>query len=159
MSSSKPILLWPPFLAVLCCQWQERIAKITEVGDISPSLTLSINCQISFLIAAVVHSQSVNSPSNQLPTSSPYLVLFFCSYVHQYFYFHIIICTSITPVLMLNCNYFASMAYLFPYLPNLLHLHTMYMFYFVIDCTFVYPICNSVVVFVALLCFILARSQ
>ena len=50
------------------------------------------------LLAAAVHSPSVNSPSNQLPTSSTYLFLFFCSFAHQFFYLHIHICTYITPV-------------------------------------------------------------
>ena len=54
--------------------WNE-LQKIAEVGDISPSLVLSI--------------------------SYPHVLLtFFCSFAHQYFYLHIIICTSITPVLI-----------------------------------------------------------
>jgi hypothetical protein len=45
-----------------------------------------------------------------------------------------------------------------PYLPDLTTFsHTVYrLFYWVIDCNFVYPMC---VVCVALLCFILAKSQ
>ena len=54
------------------------------------------------------------------------------------------------------------MAYLLPYLPNLTTFaHTVYRFFYcVINCTFVYPMCSYivVVVFVALLCFILART-
>ena len=48
---------------------------------------------------------------------------------------------SITPVLMLNCNYFASMAYLLPYLPTLTTFaHPVHRFFYcVIDCMFVYP--------------------
>jgi hypothetical protein len=53
-----------------------------------------------------------------------------------------------------------TVAYLLPYLLNLTTfayaVHRF--FYCVIDCTFVFPMCNSVV-FVTLLCFILARSQ
>jgi hypothetical protein len=66
---------------------------------ICPSLTFSISCQISLPIATDVHSPSVNSTSNQLPTSS-HICLFFCSFAHQYFYLHIVICTSITQVLI-----------------------------------------------------------
>ena len=58
--------LWPSFLPVHCCQWLEWIAKITEAGDISPSITLSISCQSSLRITAPVHSPSVNSPPNYL---------------------------------------------------------------------------------------------
>ena len=53
------------------------------------------------------------------------------------------------------------LAYLLPYLLTSFA-HTVYRFFYcVIDSTFVYPMCNSVVVFVALLCdaLILARSQ
>ena len=79
----------------------ERIAKITEVGDISHSLTLSVSCQSSLPIAAAVHSPSENSPSNQLPTYLILIfVLFFCSFAHQYFYLHILICTYNSSV---NC--------------------------------------------------------
>ena len=72
-----------------------------------------------------------------------------------------IICTSITPVLMLNCNYFRLYG-LFIALPpySSTFTHTVYRFlYCVIDCMFVYSMCNCVVECVALLCFILARSQ
>jgi hypothetical protein len=57
-------------------------------------------------------------------TSSPYYYLPSCSFAPQYFYLHIIICTSITPVLMLNCKYFASKGQFIAYPPTLLHLHT-----------------------------------
>jgi hypothetical protein len=40
---------------------------------ITPSIILRISCQSSLPIAAAVHSPSINSPSNQLPTSSPYV--------------------------------------------------------------------------------------
>ena len=60
-------------------------------------------------------------------------------------------------MLMLSCNYFASMAYLLPYLPTSAHTVLIFL-YCVIDCTFVYVL-PCVVVCVELLCFILARSQ
>ena len=81
---------------------------------LSPSLTLSISYQSSLSITVSVHSQSVNSTPT---TSSPYYYLPSCSFAPQYVYLHILICTYITPVLMLSCNYFRlSMAYLLPYL-------------------------------------------
>ena len=64
----------------------------------SPTLPLSVSCHSSLPITAAGRSPSVNSPSNILPTSSPYLFLFFCSFAHQYLYLHILICTYITPV-------------------------------------------------------------
>ena len=48
--------LWPSFLPVLRCQWLERIAKITDAGDTSPSLTSSISCQNSLPITVPVHN-------------------------------------------------------------------------------------------------------
>ena len=52
------------------------------------------------------------------------------------------------------------MAYLLPYLPYPTSVHILYIdfFYCIIDCMFVYSMCNSVVC-VELLCFILSRSQ
>ena len=45
---------------------------------------------------------------------------------------------------IVNCNCFATMAYLLPYLLTSFA-HTVYRFFYcVIDCTFVYPMCNSV---------------
>ena len=133
---------------------------------ISPSLTLSISYLRSLPIAAAVHSPSVNSPSN-LPTSSPYclylLCFSFCTPVSLLTHHHLLItiCSLITRVNLLNCNYFAIMAYLLP--TSSCHLHTLYIdilfLYCVIDCTLVYSMCNCVVVCVALLSFILARSQ
>ena len=105
---------------------------------ISPSLTLSISCQSSLPITVPVHNQSVNSTPNYLipillfitpATKFPYYYLPSCSFPPQYLYLHIIICTSITPVLMLNCNYFASMTFSLPYLSTLLHLHTLYIYF------------------------------
>ena len=70
----------------------------------------------------LIYHPSVNSPPN-LPTSSPYcFYLLCCSFAHQYHYLHttssahhhLLIYHSI--VNLLNCNYFATMAYLLPYL-------------------------------------------
>jgi hypothetical protein len=83
--------------------------------QISPSLTLSISCQSSLPITVLVHSPSVNSTPKYL---IPILIFIFCYFAPQYLHLHIIICTSITPVLMLNCNYFTTMAYVLP-LPSL----------------------------------------
>ena len=126
-----------------------NLAKITEAGDISPSLTLSISCQSSSPITVPVHSPSVNSTLNYLILIL--LCIYFCYFAPQYFYLHIIICTPITPVLMPNFNYFTSMAYLLPYLPNITTFPlTVHIFYScVIDCTFVYPLCNSMLLFLS----------
>jgi hypothetical protein len=95
--------------------------------------------QSSLPITAPVHKPifKIAHPT----TSSPYNF-----FAPQYLFLHIIICTSFTPVLMLNCNYFATMAYLLPYLPSLtIFAHTVYSFFYcVIDCTFIYPMCNTV---------------
>ena len=92
---------------------------------ISPSLTLCISCQSSFPITVPVHSQSVNRTPNYLIP----ILLFFKSFAPQCLYLHITIYTSITPVLMLNCNYFSTTAYLLLYLPNLTTFaHTVYRF-------------------------------
>jgi hypothetical protein len=80
--------------------WLEGIASRWSWKRIFPSLTLNISYPSSYLITAAVHSPSVNSPSNQ-PTSSIYCYyLLFWSFSHHYFYLHIIICISITPVLI-----------------------------------------------------------
>ena len=130
--------MWP----VECC----------TTGLISPSLTLSVSCQSSLPIAAAVHNPSVNSPSNQPPTSSPYLFSFF-----------LLFCTPVfllSQGKLLNCNYFSTMAYLLPYLLTTFA-HTVYRCSIVlvdctrvypmrnccvIDCTFVYPISNCFVI-------------
>ena len=126
---------------------------------ISSSLTLIISYQSSLPITEAVHSPSVNSPSNYLPHPHivfVYFFLLFCTPVFLLAHHHLHIYHS--SVNFLNCNYFATMAYLLPYLLTPFA-HTVYRFFYcVIDCTFVYPMCNCVV-FVALLCFILARSQ
>ena len=90
---------------------------------ISPSLTLSISYLSRLSIAAAVHSPSVNCPSNCLPHPHVFLKLFLL--------YH-------SSVDLLNCNYFATMAYLLPYLRTPFA-HTVYRFFdCVIDCTFVY---------------------
>ena len=74
-----------------------------------------------------------------------------------------IFCTSINPVI--NC-YIIIISPLWPiyFLTSLIlpHLHTLYIdfFYCINDCTFVYSMCNSVLLFVShLLCFILASCK
>ena len=102
---------------------------------ISPSLTLFISCQSSLPITA-----PVNSPHNYLIP----ILFFFCSFAPQYLYLHIIICISITPVLMLNCNCFTLWPIYCLYLPSLTAFsQTVYRFLFcVIECTFVRLMCN-----------------
>jgi hypothetical protein len=101
----------------LCCQWLERIAKISEAGVLSPSLTLSISCQSSLPITVPVHSQSVYRTLDYL---IPILLL-------TILHLSISTCTSssITPVLMLNCNYFHHL------LPTSLLLHILYIIIFI----------------------------
>jgi hypothetical protein len=60
---------------------------------------------------------------------------------------------------LLNCNYFATIGLFTALPPYAICTHCIDFFYCVIDCTFDYSLCNSVVVCVALLCFILASSQ
>ena len=80
-----------------------------------------------------------------------YLFLLFAP---QYLYLHIVICTSITSVLMLNCNYFATMVFLLPYLPNLTTFaHTVYRFFLL--CYWLY-ICLSYVLLFLSHCFALS---
>ena len=69
--------------------WNE-LQKSLQLETLSPSLTLSISCQSSFPIAAAVHSPSVNSPSNQLSTSSPY--------IYTFFYYNLLFCTPVSPL-------------------------------------------------------------
>ena len=50
---------------------------------------------------------------------------------------------------LLNCNYLPLLAYLFPYLLTSFP-HTVHRFFYcVIDCMFVYPMCNSVLSFLS----------
>ena len=56
---------------------------------------LQKSLKLETYISAAICSPFVNSPSNQLPTSSPYLFLFFCSFAHQHLYLHILICTPV----------------------------------------------------------------
>jgi hypothetical protein len=68
--------------------------------------------------------------------------LLFCTPVFLLAHHHLHIYHS--SVNLLNCNYFATMAYLLPYLRTPFA-HTVYRFFYcVIDCMFVYPTCNSV---------------
>ena len=131
---------------------------------ISPSLTLSVSCQSSLPITAAVHSPSVNSPSN-LPASSPYcFYLLFCSFAHQYFYLHIITCTSITPVLI--CKIVITLL-LWPIycLTSSRHLHTLYIYFLIFFSYCVHLTVHLFIPCVTLCCclcrtgFILARSQ
>ena len=102
---------------------------------ISPSLTLSTSCQSSSQITAPVHSLSVNSPSVNSPSNFliPIMLLIIFAPLHPSISTcTFIFCTSITPVFkLLNCNHFASMAYLLP-LPPLSYLictHCTYTFF------------------------------
>jgi hypothetical protein len=81
-----------------------------------------------------VHSPSVNSTPNYcIPMLLFIFCIYFWSFAPHYLYLHIFICTSITPVLMLNCNYFSSLAYLLTYLPNLTTFaQTMYIYFSIV---------------------------
>ena len=107
----------------------------------------------SLLGKAPVNSPSVNSPSNYL--HHPHMVfinfflLLFCTPVLLLAHRHLHIYHS--SLNLLNCNYFATMAYLLPYLLTPFA-HTVYrlsFFYCVIDYTLVYSMCNSVLLFVS----------
>ena len=146
--SPKPI---PPLVALLSssllpmtgtnCKhhWSWRL--------ISPLLTLSTSCQRSSQMTAPVHSQFVNSPSNYL---TPYTVIYLFIFAPLHPSIStctFIFCTSITP--MFNC-YIVITSPPWPiyclYLPYLTSFaHTVYrLFYCIIDCMFVYSMCNSV---------------
>jgi hypothetical protein len=112
---------------------------------ISPSLTLSISCQSSLPITVCVHSLSVNSTLN----SSPYCY-FFVAILHP----------SIPTGTSSSAHHFSVNAkfklvhhsgLFLPYLPNLtIFAHTVHQFFYcVIGCKFVYPICNSVLLFLS----------
>jgi hypothetical protein len=63
-----------------------------------------------------------------------------------------ILCTSYhSSVKLLYCNYFATMAYLLPYLSYPTSFtHAVYRFFYCfIDCMFVYFMCNSVLLYVS----------
>ena len=126
--------------------WNELLKSLKLETHIS-LITLCTSCQSSSQITAPVHSPSVNSPSNYL---IPILLfVFFCSFAPQCLYLHIhLLHIYHSSVYLLNCNYFATMAYLLPYLPNLTSFaHTVYrLFYCVIDCKFVFPSVNLCVV-------------
>ena len=78
-SSQKPTA---PLVAFL----SSSLLPMTEVGDSSPSLNLSISCQSNLPIMVPVHSPSVNCPPNYL---IPILLFITCSFAPQYFYLHI----------------------------------------------------------------------
>ena len=100
-----------------------------EYVDNYKYLGVWLECKLTFQ-THIKHLQS------KMKSRISFLIRNKASYLH----ININICRFITPVLMPNCNYFASMAYLLPYLPTLLHLQTLYIYFFycVIDCTFVY---------------------
>ena len=115
--------------------WNELQKSLKLETYISLTNFLSISCQRSLPIIAPVHSPSVNSTPNYL---IPILLFIYLKITLLHIYH--------TSVYLLNCNYFGTMAYLLPYLPNLTTFaHTVHiLFYCVIDCMFVYPMCNSV---------------
>ena len=90
------------------------ILQTRAVTLIPPSLTLSVSCQNSLPIAAAVHSPSVNSPSNQLSTSSPYFVFVFLLFCTPVFLAHPHLHIYHSSV---NCNYFTTIG-LFISLPR-----------------------------------------
>jgi hypothetical protein len=107
---------------------------------ISPSRTLSTRRQSSSQIIAHVHS-----PSNHPTTSSPYCYLC-CSFAPQYLYLHNnllhIYHSYLIAIFELFCHYGLFIA-----LPPLSYLiPTLYInfFYCIMDCVFVYSMCNSV---------------
>ena len=107
---------------------------------ISPSLTLSISCQSGLPITVPVHSPSVNSTPNYLiPILS--FVLLFCTPVSLLAHHHLHIFNSqrliskMSPLWPINLTTFA---------------HTLHrLFYCVIYCTCVYPMCNSMLLFLS----------
>ena len=111
---------------------------------ISPSLTLSISCQSSLQITAPVHSPSVNSPPSYLIPILLFIYLF-ASLHPSTSTCTFIFCTSITLVFKLISHYGL------PYRYDLTSFaHTVYrLFYFVIDCMFVYSMCNTVLLFMS----------
>ena len=127
----------------------------------SPSLALSTSCQSSSQITAPVHSPSVNSPSNYL-IPLLYLFIYLAPLHPSISTCTFIFCTSTIPVF----NWYiviTSPPWPIYWLTSLIspHLHTLYIdfFFCIIDCMFVYFMCNSFFVCVELLRFILARSQ
>ena len=103
-------------------------------------------------ITAPLHSQSVNSPSNYL-IPILYLFIYLVPLHPSISSCTFIFCTSITPVLICEIVIISPLPS-FYCLTSLillhLHTHTVYrLFYCVIDCTFVYSTCNSVLLFVA----------
>ena len=154
-SSPKPTLPLATFpSSSLLPMTGKNCKNLWSWGVISPSLTLSISCQSSLPITVPVHSKSVSSTPKYLIPILLFTLLLFCTPVFLLAHRHLQVYHS--SIKLQNCNYFATMAYLLPYLLTPFA-HTVYRFFYcVFDCTFVYPMCNSVLFFVALLCLILA---
>jgi hypothetical protein len=112
----------------------------------SPSLTLSISCQSCLPITVPVHSPSVNSTPSYLIPILVFSFFLFCTPVSLLAHHHLHIYHSSVNA---NCNYLASMVYLLPYLPNLLHLHTLYVDFSIVLLTVHLFICNSVLLFMS----------
>ena len=124
----------------------------------STPLALSTSCQSSSQITAPVPSSSVNSPSN-LPHPHTVCIYLSCSFAPQYLNLHIHL-LHILP--FLYCNYFSTMAYLLPYLSyptSFAHIVYRLVYTVLLTVCLFYSMCNSVLLCVELLCFILARSQ
>ena len=123
----------------------------------SPSLALSTSCQSSSQITAPIHSPSVNSPSNYL-IPILYLFIYLAPLHPSISTCTIIFCTSTIPVF--NCYIVITLPPWPIYCLNSLmlpYLHTLHIdfFYCIIDCMFVYSMCNSVLLYV-LNCFALS---
>jgi hypothetical protein len=84
---------------------------------------------------------SLSHPNDYLP--HPHIVFFSCSFAHQYLYLHILICTSITPVSIAKLQLLRHYGLFIALPPYFICAHCIQIFYCVIDCTFVCPMCNS----------------
>ena len=119
--------------------------------SISSSLTLSTSCQSSSQIIAPVHSPSVNSPSNYLIPILLFIFWLLCALVS-------LLAHSSSAHLSLQCliaklKLFSPLWPIHCFTSHILpHLHTLsiyFFLYYVIDCMFVYSMCNSVLSFVS----------
>ena len=121
---------------------------------------VSFSCQLS---EQLTDCCNCTQPICKQPTQSTYLIpilflftlLLFCTPVSLLTHHHllIIICSSISPGLnLLNCNYFATGLFITipPHAICTLYIDFLF-FYYVIDCTLVYSMCNSVLCRTALL--------
>ena len=78
-------------------------------------------------------TQPICKLHTQLHTLSPYYYVPSCSYASQYIYLHIIICTSITPILKLNWNYFSFYCLFIAYSSTFAHtVHRFFYFSFIL---------------------------